>query len=53
MSNPNDPEWNFKTSYCPICGRQNIRHNPHSDDFTCLDCEWSFDVVLYEDEVER
>lgn len=53
MSSPKDNDWKFDTKHCPKCGGQNIRHDPHPDDFTCLDCNISFDVILYEKEKEQ
>jgi len=43
----NKTEWPFFTSYCPVCGSQNIeKETTEMDDFHCKDCDSLFDVMI-------
>jgi len=53
LYSPDNTKWKFITHHCPACGGKNITYNSQTDIFSCLDCDISFDVIIYEEEREK
>ena len=34
----------MKFLYCPVCGSFNCNYNPCSEDYTCVDCDETFQI---------